>query len=334
MTRTTKETANRPATRPGSRGLSVQDWGTDHVAILLALYDGAAALPDQLESIARQSHRDWSLIVSDDGSCDGGPDIVMDFARGHTPGRVSVVRGPGAGFARNFLSLVRAAGPSVPYAALSDQDDAWLPQKLTRALSHLKALPATRPALYSGRTIICDDRLRPLRRSPAFRLPPGFANALVQSIGGGNTMVLNRAALDLVQETSGRVGDIVAHDWWIYQIVSGAGGIVLHDPEPMVLYRQHAGNLIGANDTLSASVARVGKLLGGRFRDWNDVNIAALEASRHWLTPEARQTLDLFQAARARGPRERLVALRKSGVYRQTRRGNAALWLAALLGRL
>ena len=45
---------------------------------------------------------------------------------------------------------------------------------------------------------------------------------------------------------------VVAHDWWAYQLVSGAGGTVIYDPEPLVAYRQHSGNLIGGNLGLRA----------------------------------------------------------------------------------
>lgn len=305
----------------------------DHVAILMAICNGAPNLGDQLSSFLAQGHRNWSLIVSDDGSRDAGPDMVRDFARrsGHA---VSMMRGPGRGFAANFLGLIRAAGPLVPYAAFSDQDDVWLPGKLSRALSRLSGLPADRPALYAARTVIADAGLRPVRLSPLFQLPPAFANALVQNIGGGNTMMLNRAALDLAQETLRHAGGVVAHDWWLYQIVSGAGGHVVYDPEPALLYRQHDGNLIGANDTAGAAFFRLAQLLQGRFRHWNDANIAALEASRHWLTPEARKSLTAFRRLRGGTPASRLRALRGLGLYRQTRRGALALHLAAMLDRV
>lgn len=305
----------------------------DHIVILMALFDGADAVDHQLESYSAQSHGNWSLIVSDDGSTDSGPEQVRAFAT--NAGRdVTLLQGPRAGFACNFLHLLTAAGPHIPFAALSDQDDVWLPGKLARALQHLADVAPGQPALYAGRTVICDNDLRPLRRSPKFTLPPSFPNALVQSIGGGNTMVLNRAALDLAQETARHARGVVAHDWWLYQIVSGAGGRVIYDPEPMVLYRQHGSNLIGANDRALASVSRLAQLLGGRFRDWNTANLAALEASSHWLTPEARAILAQFRRTRDGPARDRLAALRAAGLYRQTAKGNLALKLAALLNRI
>ena len=330
MTRNIKEFVNHDAA-PRAAG---KEFSADHVCILLALYNGADLLPEQLDSLAAQSHRDWSLIISDDGSSDHWLEIATRFAETGAPGRTWLTGGPRKGYAQNFLSLIRMAGPSVPYAAFCDQDDVWMRDKLARALARLKDVPVGHPAIYCGRTIVCDLELKAQRQSPQFRRAPGFENALVQNIGGGNTMVLNRAALDFVQDTARHARGVISHDWWVYQLVSGAGGTVIFDDEPSVYYRQHGGNLVGANDTLWASAVRLGKVFAGRFRGWNAANVEALMRARHWLTPEARQTLECFAAARDGSVLCRLRDLRRSGVYRQTRRGSIALWLAALTNRL
>lgn len=333
MTWNAEQIVNQTLARAKMQGCVGAGEQDDRVAVLMGLFNGAAYLSDQLNSIAWQTYRNWSLIVSDDGSSDQGPRLVREFAE-RTAKSVTVLNGPRHGFAQNFLHLLRAAGPTVPFAALSDQDDVWMPEKLEQAIATLQKVPNELPALYAGRTVICDAELRPLRRSPLFGLPTGFPNALVQCISGGNTMVLNRAALDLVQDTARHAAGIVAHDWWIYQIVSGSGGLVTYDSRPMVFYRQHGSNIIGANDTPLATMNRMMKVFSGRFRKWNDANISALDSSSHWLTLEARETLGKFKEARGGSPYSRVRALRESGVYRQTRRGNHALTLGALIGKL
>lgn len=330
MTRNIKEFVNHNAS---TRAAHVE-YSSDHVCVLLAHYNGATFLPEQLASLAAQSHRDWSLIISDDGSSDDWLDVASGFAETGAPGRTWLIAGPRQGYARNFLSLLKVAGPFVPFVAFCDQDDVWMENKLARAVAALKELPAGRPALYCSRTIICDRNLCSQRVSPRFSLAPSFGNALVQNIGGGNTMVMNRAALDLVQDTLRHAKGIVSHDWWVYQLVSGAGGTVIFDQTPSLYYRQHGCNLVGANDTIWGSVSRLGKVFAGRYQRWNSANTAALMRARHWLTPEARKTLALFTDARSGAAPKRLRALRLSGVYRQTRRGSIALWLAALTKRL
>lgn len=308
--------------------------------VLLALYQGAAHLDAQLDSLAAQRGGALPVLVSDDGSRDGGRAIVARHARraaeeGRPP--ITLTDGPRAGAAANFLHLLRLAPPDACAASLSDQDDVWLPDKTARALAALAAVPDGTPAVHCGRTWIADARGRVLRPCPLHARPPSFANALVQSLAGGNTMTLNRAALALLGAASSEAeaaGGVVAHDWWIYQMVTGAGGLMLYDPEPLLLYRQHAANEIGENTSPGALARRAAMVARGRFRDWSEINLRALEASRHRLTPEARETLDGFAALR-RAPRlQRLGRLRALGLRRQTRAGDAALRAAALLGRV
>ncbi len=170
-----------------------------HVTIVMATLNGAWAIDAQLASIARQTHKDWSLIVSDDGSDDDTLDRVARFARRLPTHRIVGLRGPGRGSAMNFLSLLRAAGTS-PWLAFADQDDVWLPDRLERGLKALTDIDG--PAIFGSRTIIADRDLNPLRLSPCFLKPTGFRNALVQNVAGGNTMLLHRAPLDLLQPAS------------------------------------------------------------------------------------------------------------------------------------
>lgn len=311
---------------------------TPRVTILMALYNGAAHLQAQLDSFAAQDWAGWDLLVSDDGSRDAGPEIVRAFATAHPGHDVRRIAGPQQGFARNFLHLIAQAG-DVSAVAISDHDDVWLPAKLSRAMAVLADHPQDRPLLYCARTHIVAPDLTPLALSPRWPRPFGFANALVQNVAAGNTIVLNRAALRLAQEAGRRAAaagaeDVAAHDWWLYQIVTGAGGLVVRDDEPVLLYRQHPKNEMGRNDTLAAWRARLAKVLSGTFANWNSRNVAALTAAGDLLTPEARHLLADFARLRQRGIWGRLAGLRRAGLYRQTRGAQAALWLAAALGRI
>ena len=98
MTRNADEFVNHIATALPRNRVGEQ-MGNDHICILLALFNGAATLAEQLESLASQTHTDWSLIVSDDGSNDNWLDIVSRFSKTHGPGRTWLTRGPGKGSA-------------------------------------------------------------------------------------------------------------------------------------------------------------------------------------------------------------------------------------------
>lgn len=309
------------------------------VSILMGVYNGAGDLSEQLTSFAAQSHGDWRLIASDDGSTDDSAAILQAFAEAQAElGRqVELRRGPRRGFAANFLSLIAAAPEDADWLALSDQDDVWLPDRLARGIAALRKIPPATPALYCSRTWITDERLENPRLSMAVKKPPGFRNALVQNIAAGNTILLNRAAAGLARETAPAAAEmpgLPAHDWWLYQLVTGAGGTVIHDPEPALYYRQHGSNLIGANDSWRARAWRIGLLLSGRFAAWNDANLAALWAVVDRLTPENRAVLETFSRLRGQSLPRRLGAFRQAGLYRQTVLGQAALWLALVLRRL
>jgi glycosyltransferase involved in cell wall biosynthesis len=308
------------------------DIGTARVAILLGTKDGAAFLGDQLRSFADQSHQSWFLVVSDDGSRDATREIIAQFAA-IRPQRVAVREGPQRGVTANFLSL--AADPTIEAElfAFSDQDDVWHADKLARAVTCLATAPAGAPALYCGRTELMTEEGRCYGLSPLFRRPPSFGNALVQSLGGANTMVFNRAAKRLVEAAG--VQNVVLHDWWLYQLVSAGGGAVFYDPRPMLKYRQHPDNLIGSNQGIRARLLRIRLMLGGRFRDWNETNLAALRRlPADLITPDNRRTLELFVSARDAPLPKRLVDLWRSGVRRQSLLDNLGLLIAALLRRL
>jgi glycosyltransferase involved in cell wall biosynthesis len=318
--------------RPVPPGATVEDFATDRVAILLCAKDGAAFLGEQLRSFADQQHRNWSLIVSDDGSRDGTRDVIERFATDH-PQRVVIRNGPERGVCANFLSLANDRTIDADYFAFSDQDDIWHADKLARALAWLAEAPDGTPALYCGRTELMTVDGQSYGLSPLFRRPPAFRNALVQNLAGGNTMVFNRAAKKLLEAAGAH--EVVLHDWWLYQLASAAGGTIRYDPRPSLKYRQHRDNLVGSNHGWRPRLARVRMMLGGRFRDWNATNIAALcRLPPHLITPENRKTLELFAAARTASLAKRLVYLRQSGVYRQTLLGNLGLLAAAVMKRI
>jgi len=321
-------------------GKSIQGFATSSlktsqkkVAILLATFQGQRYLEEQLHSFLDQSHQNWELWVSDDGSSDQTLAILDDFKNKLAKNHMSIQFGPQKGFAANFLSLTCHDDILADYYAYSDQDDVWEKEKLARALSWLESVPDDIPALYCGRTRLVDKHKNVIGLSPLFDKPPNFANALVQNIGGGNTMIFNNVARKLLQAT-GECIPVITHDWWAYILISGCGGKVFYDSTPMLIYRQHENNLVGMNSSWSDRLKRLRMLLQGRFKEWNDANIIALESIEYRLIPENRSILEQFAAARRKSLLPRLIHLKRSGIYRQTLLGNLGLILAAVLGKL
>ncbi len=302
------------------------------ITIALATYNGAAFLATQLASIASQTYPHWRLLISDDGSSDATMQIASDFLASFPKDRGQIIPGPRAGSTRNFLHLTRQVSDG--WLAYCDQDDKWLPDKLERAAAFLTEQSG--PAIYAARTTICDADLNILAPAPAFTRPLTFTNALIQACLPGNTIVANQAALRLLQQgaPAAEAAGIVSHDWWAYQLLSGAGAAIMRDRAQVLLYRQHPENLMGRNDTARAKAARVSQLFDGTFSAWLDANQAALEPVADLLTAENRKLLVDFKNARHKPGLMTAAALWRRGFYRQSRAGTCAIMAAAATGRL
>lgn len=302
------------------------------VTILLAVRNGAEFIREQLESYRAQTYSNWELVVSDDGSTDGTLTLVDEFAKSVSQ-RVIVLHGPRRGFWQNFVSLVRSGEVAGDLMGYSDQDDVWFDHKLADAVGWFERVPDDKPALFCTRTQLVTGQGVPIGFSREFGRPPGFANALVQNLGGGNTMIFNRAAQRALQKTPTDAA-MVAHDWWTYQVVSGVGGLVHYDSRPSLAYRQHGENVFGKNVGLQARLTRALGLASGQMARWNEINLELLNQLRGELRPENVAILDLFARARTAWLPMRLWLLWRSGVYRQTAVENIALVLAATFGRI
>lgn len=303
-------------------------------SVLMATYNGARHIEEQIESIAAPNQSCVELIVSDDGSTDDTVALAHQAESRYRLSGSRFLEGPKDGFVQNFRSLIVDGNPSGDLIAFSDQDDIWVHDKIERSEKWLKQQPSDIPCLYCGRTEIVDAGGQLTgRRSPLFVKRPCFQNALVQSLAGGNTMTMNRAAFDMLRESL-RYGSPVSHDWWTYILVSGVGGHVYYDPHPLVLYRQHGENLMGENQSFAAKRARLQMMFSGTWSHWNDVNIGLLLHNPDWLTEPNRLILERFIQSRQSGPMQRLGLLKKSGLYRQTLKDTVSMYIASALNRL
>ena len=123
-------------------------------------------------------------------------------------------------------------------------------------------------------------------------MPRSFRNALVQSIAGGNTIVFNQAAKDLLEKSG--LQQVVSHDWWLYQLDKAAGGNVYYDSESTVLYRQHNGCLVGSKNGFRAKIDRICYVFSGRFKAWNTLNYQALMNISNLLSKDNQDILTTF----------------------------------------
>lgn len=303
-----------------------------NAAVLMCTYNGARFLPQQLDSLVSQHHTDWALWVSDDGSFDNTCEIIKAFSENASQ-PVTWLNGPCQGFFQNFLSLLGNQEIEADYYFFSDQDDIWHPDKMSRAIAWLQKQPAGKPALYCSRTHLVDEQGRSLGYSPLFSRKPSFANAIVQSVAGGNTMAMN-GAMRRVLVTMSQQATCRSHDWWAYIVATAVGAAFYYDPQATIDYRQHGNNQVGSNKGILALMLRLKMLVKGQFSSWNAQHVEQLERYEHLLTPSSRRQLFLFKSLKSASFACRLGTYVRGPFYRQTLLGNLGLLLAVVLKRL
>lgn len=307
--------------------------GSAHIMILLCTHNGATYLGEQLASFLAQDHTDWSLWVSDDRSDDDTVAILERFRDDHPERDINLFQGPGRGLAANYLSLLCQSAMPVGYVAMSDQDDIWLPNRLSRALSEIQettqGVSADRPVLYGSRTRLVDANLSPIGTSRAVTRAPSFSNALVQNVMAGNTLAMNPAAVALARH-AGAETQVPYHDWWLYLLLSGADARLVFDDHPSVLYRQHSGNSLGTNRTLKGKVRRLRMVRDAEYRDWINQNLSALSQHENLLTDQHRRQATTLADRNHQGRWGAVRRVWQSGAHRQGRLQSLFILWAAL----
>ena len=249
------------------------------VVVLLATYNGERHLAAQLESLLAQDYADFVVLARDDGSTDSSEEILHFYAQQH-PGRVMLLpsepgnRGASGSFSLLFeyaLAHKEALGLTSVYAMCCDQDDIWYPHKISSSMAAMLELEAAHPyraclvhsdlrVVDENGGVICDSffryqDIRPQKNS--------FTRMLVSNSVTGCTALCNEK---LVQMACPVPAGAVMHDWWLALVASAFGAI--HTIEaPLLDYRQHAGNTLGAREYRSTAFtpAKLKRLADPRY---------------------------------------------------------------------
>ncbi|SNT27901.1 Glycosyl transferase family 2 [Granulicella rosea] len=219
--------------------------------VLLATFNGARFLREQIDSILSQTYAPLRIVVSDDGSSDETPAILAEYAS-RLPDRFRVLpsRRPTGHPKWNFLRLMQAS--TAPYVCFADQDDVWLPDKISATMRAMRELervqPAGTPLLVFTDLRVVDAQLRTLHESywARNRLRVSNIHRLARVLGEnpatGCTMMLNRALCELAREMP---VEAEMHDRWA-ALLAASLGAAAYVSEPTMLYRQHDRNVIGS----------------------------------------------------------------------------------------
>ena len=236
------------------------------VLVLLSTFNGAAYLHEQIDSILSQNGVDVFLLIRDDGSKDSTPDIIMRYECNNHNIRSSIGRNVGCAESfRILLNMAYGMEEQYDFYAFADQDDVWLPEKLSVACEKLKESYVNLPSLYCSNLRVVDKDLCEIgmKYSPSVKLVTK-GESLVCSMATGCTMVFNHKVLEIFNLYPPR--HMVIHDLWILHTCLFLGEVI-YDNNAYILYRQHGRNVIGAKVTFSSQVKTKMKSLAHLFSE-------------------------------------------------------------------
>lgn len=209
---------------------------TETILVLMSVYNGKEYLEEQIISILNQENLNVKLLIRDDGSTDDSLSVINKFLKNYS--NIEIICGENVGPCGSFFELVQLSTSDYDLYAFSDQDDFWLPNKLSIASQMLKE---SGKMLYCSNTIITDSNLC-IKRINKKNYVPSFGNSLIQNISPGCTFVFTKKLRDIFLK--GKYGNIYMHDWYFYMIAAYYNSVVF-DNDSYILYRQHKNNVLG-----------------------------------------------------------------------------------------
>jgi glycosyltransferase involved in cell wall biosynthesis len=237
------------------------------IAVLLSTYNGEKFLAEQLDSLLAQSHKDFILVVRDDGSRDRTVSLLESYAGDH-PARILLLPSDGEnlGASGGFAFLVdyvlknkESLGLQSAYMMFCDQDDTWYPQKIEKLLAAMLATEAdndsTLPTIVHSDLEVVSEQNTVIAKSlisyQGLEIERNtFPNLVISNLVTGCTALINES---LAEKALPIPENAIMHDWWLALVATAFGKLVYLDI-PLVHYRQHGNNTIGAKEFTKVSV--------------------------------------------------------------------------------
>ena len=219
------------------------------IDILMTTYNGSQFIAEQIDSILAQDHSDFRLIIRDDSSSDNTVELIRRYK---TDSRVCLLEDDlgNLGASSSFMQLIKES--NAPFFMLSDQDDIWLKDKISRSLEKICSMAqrfgAHMPMLVFTDLTVTDANARPTYESfwkhqkldPA--LSKNWKKLLAQNVVTGSTIIANDSVKPLILPYPLKE---MLYDHWIAVNVAKHGRVG-YLPIQTVLYRQHGTNVEGA----------------------------------------------------------------------------------------
>ena len=217
----------------------------EKVDILLATYNGEKYLREQIDSILNQTHAEFRLLISDDGSKDGTREILNEYKEKDS--RIEVFfQENNLGVVKNFEFLLGKV--EAKYYMFSDQDDIWKETKIEKSLNRIEE---GFDLVYSDLEVV-DENLN-VTYSSYWKLKGiynkikkynNFEALYLNNFVTGCTLISRKELINTFMPLP-NTSKFVLHDYWISLIISQNGKIAYIE-EPLIKYRQHKNNKVGS----------------------------------------------------------------------------------------
>jgi glycosyltransferase involved in cell wall biosynthesis len=206
------------------------------LSVCMATYNGERFIVAQLESILSQLGPDDEVIIVDDASTDRTRDLICGFRDKRI--RV-IVRETNRGVVSSFEEALENASGDILF--LSDQDDLWAPEKVSKVSKCFLDHPEVK--IVTTRMQVIDEMGCNLEddtycRARAFT--PAFLPNLLTNRFQGSTMAFRASLIPEILPFP--TAFYVFHDVWIGVRNTLTGGKTHYIDEPLLLYRRHSGN--------------------------------------------------------------------------------------------
>lgn len=219
------------------------------IDVILATFNGEKHIAEQIRSL--QQCDDYETLVNrvvivDDGSIDNTLSIVRSFAKYDPKIQVYPSQGKPLGPMKNFCRGISMC--DAEFIMFCDQDDVWLKEKLVTTLKAMGGEACSIPRLVFSDLLVVDENLRVIENSyfSLKKIPKNWHDSLdalaKQNVASGCTMMANRALLNKALPIP---DNAYMHDWWLALVAKVEGELIFID-QPLMLYRQHCNNVIGA----------------------------------------------------------------------------------------
>lgn len=211
------------------------------VAICMATYEPRPQLlRRQIDSIRKQTHRNWVCAISDDCSSEASLAELRSAVEGDS--RFVISSSPRRlGFYSNFERALSMAPAGAAFIALADQDDRWHPDKLERLVASIGSAGLA----YSDARVVREDGTL---ASPTYwteRRPnhTDLASLLITNTVTGAASLFRRELLDRALPFPPQLGT-QWHDHWL-ALVALARGEIAYVDRPLYDYVQHGAAVVG-----------------------------------------------------------------------------------------